>query len=154
MEGWLDNQIPILNVLEDTGYPPWVLIYIWEKHERAFEHHFMQPFDFYVILLYIHLYPTHRQAYRVLGVSKRYVTKVLLPNLQYIAGFLDEISWQSRLNPFNHVMELPLAFTGITDSFPIYVSQPRSSVIARSLYNPKYGGCVVKFLIAITFLGE
>lgn len=39
------------------------------------------------------------------------------------------------------------------DSFPIYVSQPRQRKVAKKLYNPKYGSCVVKFVMTINFLG-
>jgi hypothetical protein len=42
---------------------------------------------------------------------------------------------------------------GIVDTYPIYVSQPRSHKISKLLFNPKYGGCVVKFIMAIDFLG-
>lgn len=48
---------------------------------------------------------------------------------------------------------LDCSHTGIVDTYPIYVSQPRSHKIAKLLFNPKYGSCVVKFIMAIDFLG-
>lgn len=90
MQAWLTT--PQLNCLEDTGYASWVLVYIWDKYLSFFDMHKISPEDFYQILMFIHLYPTHRQAFRVLHCGKTYLTTQLLPKMKIIASFLDEIS--------------------------------------------------------------
>lgn len=42
----------------------------------------------------------------------------------------------------------------MVNTFLVQVSQPEDSVLARALYNPKYGACVYKFQCVVDFLGR
>jgi len=103
--------------------------------------------------IYIHIYPRVRQSRAVFQRSRQYISKKLLPALEKMARTFDEIHWSERENPYNHVPHYPHSINSIVDTFPIHVSQPKNAAFARELYNTKYGGCIYKVLIIISFLG-
>jgi len=103
--------------------------------------------------IYIHMYPRIRQSRAIFQRSPQYISKRILPALQLMAHTFDEVHWNERLNPYNHTLHFPFYINSIVDTFPIYVSQPSDASMARALFNPKYGGCIWKVLIVISFLG-
>lgn len=110
MQTWLIEQR--VNTHQDTGYHSWVLVQLWDKYEDALHLEKISCEDFYLVLVYIHLYPTHRQCPRVLRKTRGYLTARLFPTLHKLARIIREVSWEARLSPFNHVSELPPSFTG------------------------------------------
>ena len=61
-----------------------------------------------------------------------------------------EVDPAVRLDPMNHHPWFSVAFTGILDTLPLYVSTPSSWIMNKLLHQPKYGACVLKLEIAIT----
>jgi len=103
--------------------------------------------------VYIHIYPRIRQTRMIFQRCPQYIPRRILPALELMAKTFDEIHWDERLNPYNHTPHYPHFVNSIVDTFPIYVSQPTCSSFARTLYNKKYGSCIWKVLMAISFLG-
>jgi len=66
----------------------------------------------------------------------------------------NEIVWWHRLNEYNHTPHFPTNITGSVDTMPVYVLQPKSPLLSRLLYNPKYGAPVYKLQLATDFLGR
>ena len=103
--------------------------------------------------MYMHMYPRRYQTKNVLGCDVYFFHYVVLPALHYLALVMDEIYWDDRLDPYNHVIPFPFLVTGMVDTFPVRVLQPTNSEIRKRLYNPKYGACVYKVQLAIDFRG-
>jgi hypothetical protein len=103
--------------------------------------------------VYIHMYPRTHQSRSIFQRSNSYIATKILPAIKLMANIFNEIHWEERLNSYNHTPHFPYYVNSIVDTFPIYVSKPTNSSFARELYNPKYGGCVWKVLIVISFLG-
>lgn len=114
----------------------------------------MNPKHFYNAYTFIHLAPHHRQSERVLGCSKSTIHTKIKPLLHHLASVLTEIHWEDRLSPYNHAPDFPVLFTGIVDTQPIYVAQPKNTTLRTALYNPKYGDTVYKVMQIIDFMGR
>lgn len=100
------------------------------------------------------MYPNRYQSKSVLGCSRDYLQRTILPGLYYLADVIDEIYWEDRLDPRNHAPHFPFLFTGIVDTFPMRVCCPTDGELAKSLYNPKYKHYVYKGQLGIDFLGK
>jgi len=155
MEDYQDVDIPIPRPIYSelralTGHPvetfQWLLFRYGDELKMKHEV-FIDSF------IYIHIYPRSRQSRVIFGRSQHYIARTILPALELIARTFDEIHWNERLNPYNHTPHFPYFATSIVDTFPVHVSQPSNAAFARTLFNPKYGGCVWKVLIVISFLG-
>jgi hypothetical protein len=114
----MEEYLTGCNTVEDTGYQAWVLIYLWNAYSQVLVE--MTPEDLYTVFVYIHLYPTHRQARRVLRQSKSYVTRTLLPTMHKLAALMHEVDWNQRLDPFNHTTLFPPCFTGYFSKFYLF----------------------------------
>lgn len=103
---------------------------------------------------YMHIYSPKRQLGQTLQFSNYAYHFHVKPDLHFLSTTMNEIHWEDRLSPFNHGEYFPAFVTGMVDTFPVYVSQPEDGLLARSLYNPKYGGCIYKFQLGCDFLGR
>ena len=113
---------------------------------------------FFLLYVYIHLYPRGSECKLVLrvrgkeqGYDKTTVRRRLMPLAHKLAEVMDEVKWSDRLDPYNHHPLFPIGVTTLWDTAPIYVATPSDSMMNRLLYQPKYGNCVFKVQIAITF---
>mgnify|MGYP006948865178 CR=1 FL=1 len=57
---------------------------------------------------------------------------------------MNEISWQDRLDLYNHAPHFPTRVTCIGDTFPVKISVPEDMEKRKMTYNGKYKSCVVK----------
>lgn len=73
--------------------------------------------------------------------------------MKWLGENMNEIYWNNRLSPYNHVPHFPFFVTGCVDTYPVRVLQPQNSFLRRSLYNPKYGATVVKVESVVDFMG-
>lgn len=112
-----------------------------------------KPWYLFLAYKYIHQYPPRQNA-GALRISSTTLQNKVIPTLHYLAGAINEIYWEDRLDPYNHTPDFPLYATGIVDTVPIYVLAPQNKVLNQSLYNPKYGGTIYKAQIGIDFLGR
>jgi len=112
------------------------------------------PLMLYQMLSFIHMNPRRTQSRRILGCSHGTVQNRLIPGLSYLAAVVDEIDFSSRLSFMNHGYHFPVLVTGMVDTFPIYVVNPRSRYLFNLLNNPKYNGPVYKYQMACDFLGR
>jgi len=103
--------------------------------------------------IFIHIYPRVRQSQTIFQRNHNYIPERILPAIKLMAQTFDEIHWEERLNPYNHTPHFPNFVNSVVDTFPIYVSQPTNPTFARTLFNKKYGSCIWKVLITISFLG-
>lgn len=102
----------------------------------------------------MHLYPRTRQARLVLGRGRSFVTDRIMPCIEWMARNYDEIHWEDRLSHWNHCPAFPLNVTGVLDTFPIEIYEPRSFSVAKLFYNVKYEACVVKVQLLSDNLGR
>jgi len=72
-----------------------------------------------------------------------------------LANVIDEIRYDDRLDPFNHVGP-PFKYhvTGIVDVFPVYIPKSHDWDIARYNFQPKYDACVFKIQLGISLMGN
>ena len=64
---------------------------------------------------------------------------------------INEIQWNSRLNPLNHHELFPLHFTGIIDTAPVFIKNPSYKDLQIALWNVKNNGKVEKIQVVIDF---
>jgi hypothetical protein len=156
-----------------TGYSSLLLAYIWNKYNdklmpvnwrpcyfkcRAGRRYSITVIHFFLFYVFIHLYPTVAQMPTMLrvtgmtrGIGRSTWENRVLPIGKLLAASLAEVDPAVRLDPMNHHPWFPVAFTSILDTLPLYVSTPSSWIMNKLLYQPKYGACVLKLQIAITF---
>ena len=156
-----------------TGFDSATLAYVWNAYRSKLDVSNNKPswftcrrglkysftvIRFFLVYVYIHLYPRGKNMPLILrvrgrprGYDKSTFRRQILPLAFDLAKALDEVQWSDRLDPFNHHPFFPTGFTTIWDTAPIYVATPRDSAINRLLYQPKYKNCVFKLQIAITF---
>lgn len=101
----------------------------------------------------MHRYPRGRDV-DVLGISTSKLYGKILPTLHHLALVYDEVYWDDRLDLYNHTTHFPRNITGVVDTMPVYVQQPKHTMLSRLLYNPKYAGCVYKIQLGFDFLGR
>jgi len=136
-----------------TGYPKTVLDRLWEQYSPAFPIT-TRYYDFVNVFIYIHHYCKYKLSKKVFGFSPLYISQRILPLMNLMANTFDEIDWNDRLNNYNHSWHFPYLITGIIDTFPIYVSQPKTYRLAKLLFNGKYKRCIYKIQLGIDFLGR
>ncbi len=115
--------------------------------------HLRKPHYFFNAYKYLHRYPS-RNDLDVLGCSRATLHDKILPVIYQLADSVNEIFWDDRLDPYNHIPFFSANVTGAVDTVPIYVQQPQNSTLRHMLYNPKYAGTVYKMQIGIDFLGR
>jgi len=101
--------------------------------------------NFVFVFMYIHLHPTADQMPHVLrahgpqpGINYEYFRVNVIETAYALALAVDEIHYGDRLDRMNHHPFFPVGFTGVVDTFPVYVSQPTNWRVARLLYQAKY----------------
>lgn len=71
-----------------------------------------------------------------------------------MAHCINELDYSLRLSPYNHCIHFPIRVTGIVDTFVVHISNPIEYRVAKSLFNPKYGGFVLKWQVIVDFIGN
>jgi len=137
------------SVKEETGYHEDVLLEIYGRNFIG-----INPHHVYLVYKYIHLYPKNRQASTVLGVSTTTFKRIFYTTAEIMAQRINELDYDLRLSPFNHCIHFPTRVTAMVDTFVIHVSNPVEYRLAKTLYNPKYSGFVLKWQIIVDFLGN
>ena len=158
----------------DTGYEASSLRYMWDKYNGWHNTPAgsfgglldapdleMRAYDFYCIYMLLHQSPQNvwaspfRSKTGCFKMSMRTARRRLPPLALALATIIDEVDYERRLDRFNHgIAPFDYLFTGIVDTLPVYVPQPHRWALARLLYQPKYGACVYKYQLGITFAGE
>jgi hypothetical protein len=152
---------------ELTGFEDEVIEYVCDKYLMVPGCPFERNSEFQKMLTYLHLYPTLRQAPRILDCSG-YFMETLKIGIKWMAGVANEIQWEDRLHKWNHTPLLPtnvtckfiylqfqlINFLGIVDTFPVEVQNPHDSFMSKVLYHGKYGTTVFKFQNVVDFLGR
>ena len=172
------SRVPA-GVLAETGYPEPLINYVWTKYGLRAPHNLVATLEvqppychyykvgpaniiaalLYVGLWYIHTYPSTsammQRPFKYIGrVSKRKFYEMVVPVLRAFSDAMDEIYYNDRLHPMNHGLGIFANFvTCFVDTAPIYVLEPTNKALRDMLAQPKYGGCVYKFQIAVNFLG-
>jgi len=136
-------------VKAETGYEQDVL-------ETVYQNNFvgLSPVHVYNVYKHIHMYPHTRQLQTVMGISQANLSRHIYPMLEAMAQRINEIDYNDRLSPYNHVVHFPTRVTALVDTYVVHVSIPNNTKLARVLYNPKYSGCVLKWQVAVDFCGN
>ena len=75
--------------------------------------------------------------------------------MKALASIIEEVDWSRRLSYFNHtVSPFDFFYTGIVDTFPVYVPTPHNLWLSRLLYHGKYQTSILLYQIGITLTGE
>lgn len=93
-----------------TGFEEETMEYIYMKYSHLPSCR-LEKKDFENIFTYLHLYPTERQATRILDCSKYYLGEKLFPGIKWLAAHLEEIFWGDRLSQWNHTPFFPSSVT-------------------------------------------
>jgi len=114
---------------------------------------------FYILLMYIHLYPPEDNMIDVLQTAKCKVNrkgfyKDILPLAREWSLHVNHINWNDRLKFDNHHPMFPSSHTAIWDSTCIRVQRSPDWTLARNVVNGHYDFPCFLVLIAITFTGE
>lgn len=136
-------------IKEETGFEEDVLI---EVYGRNFKH--MNPKHVYLVYKYIHLYPKNRQTSAVLDICTTQFKEIFYKTLEGMSASIDELDYDIRLSPFNHCIHFPTRVTAMVDTFVVHVATPLKYSVAKTLWNPKYGGTVLKWQVVVDFLGN
>ena len=148
----------------ETGYSDGIVQELWRKYD-----HFMptapQGVDkaeayFYAALKFIHLCPHPTKTGSLLYtphtgfISSSTFDRQIAPRLIILGTVINEIDWALRHDEFNHVPHFKYFCVGALDTFPVRISEPSNSRVARLYYQPKYGCCVVKCQLIVDFNGN
>ena len=113
---------------------------------------------FYLIFVYIHLYPKCRHMTAVLriageprGANKHWYDTYCRPIAWKLGEIMREVHPEDRFDHMNHCPFFSSRITEIKDSLPIRVATSSNSMINIILHAPKYGCNVIKLTIGCTF---
>mmetsp|Transcript_7073 Transcript_7073/g.12768 ORF Transcript_7073/g.12768 Transcript_7073/m.12768 type:complete len:301 (-) Transcript_7073:227-1129(-) len=158
-----------------TGYAPSVLTELWSSAAPHFVRHrdknsrstwvhrtkqmWRSQHYFYVLLMYIHLYPPHNNMVDILVTSRVHVDfncfyKMILPSAHSWSLVIDEIRWEARLDLDNHHPFFPYLHTVIWDSTCFMVEKPTDWTFGRLVVNGHYDWPCLLVLLGINFKGE
>lgn len=159
----------ISQVKAETGFSPDTLDVLWDKYEehlpkRRRDQNARRMY-FYFVFRYLHFYPTWEQAATVLwtpdlvaqkgcGISARTLHNNVLTYLAALALVIDEVRWEDRLDPYNHVQLLPTRFTCIVDTGPVFVAESMDGSTASLTFQPKYKENCFKMQVVISLTGQ
>ena len=112
-----------------TGFPAYVLDAVFTKYESrmrlccnepvksqcckrvgALMEHELQE-AFFVMLMYIFIYPKWDQIKTVLRFPKERFRTICIPLMLALSRCINEVHWDDRLRPFNHVSHFPTHVT-------------------------------------------
>jgi len=127
------------------------MFYYWYMKKNFLS---LPPWHVYLVYQYLHMYPKIRQCKTIFGISASSFKEIFYPTIEAMATRINELDYILRLSPYNHVYHYPSRVTAIVDTYVVHVSCPSQGRLARALYNPKYGGFVLKWQVVVDFLGN
>ncbi len=86
-------------------------------------------------------------------MTERFFKDWIVPTIYAMQAVFDEIEWDARLDPHNHVPHFPFSITAITDTFPVFIEAPLDPFLNGLFWGAKYNRhCVKVGISGISFV--